>query len=152
MSNFNDKIDNKRGELYLQRFTNEINHLKDSEQEADTERVEKLEEIIKSLQQTQPKNSNNIDSYFNNIDKHIYTKPWNRLPIFHRIEKMKEFIKENVEDDYEHKEKLVSELTQLLSEKKLNTKKYVDYDSTECKIVDFSTLKFEKDGTYQLKS
>ena len=150
--NFGTRIDKIRDSLNKQRFIDELEFLKTNDN-PEKQRIQMLDKIANGPVHKELTNkSTDIKNYFNDIDKHIYTKPWSKLPVFHKVEKMKEYINETVEKNYEHKEKLIKELTDLLMGKKFTAKKYIDYDQEKCKIVSFSALKFETDGIYTIKT
>lgn len=139
-----DKIKN---ENFRTRITDEIEYLKNnnslnifenkdmlSDQEQINKRLLDLEIILKKSEE--PKKHN----IFSEVDKYIYKKPWNRLSSFHKIVKIKEFIKDNYGEG-ELQTKIINEIVKAIQENKMNTKKQVVYDFSKEKIESVPVLK-----------
>jgi len=146
-----NKIDNIRNQNYKQRFINELDCLtkddaykiqnicKDNDaSDAISNRVIQLKTIIKNIDN---RNDSNKKNMFDELEKYMYKKPWHRLNNIHKINKLKEFVKENMDDQ---KEEILKELIDLVNKKKINTKKAVDYDYENEKILSINVLKYNK--------
>lgn len=149
----NNKIEHLRYNLACQRFDNEINFLKDQDNKDEyEERIVLLNKIKDTLvkptvlKTTKEKR----EDMFKEIDKHIYKKPWNRLKPIHRLEKVKQFVNTEFDEESETKrKKILADLTKHINNGKLNTKKSVVYDPKEEKILSMPALKVKKD-TYSI--
>lgn len=91
------------------------------------------------------------DNMFKEIDKYTYKKQWNKLATFHKIVKIKEYIKEAIIYE-EIQNELILKLTKYAEENSINSKKYVVYDPNSEKILSMPCIIIEADKkTYQLK-
>lgn len=138
------------------KFQNELDYLKsnrldDNNTDWIQSRIEKLELIIQQINEDEEvfkrTKKNNVKDMFIEIDKYIYKKPWSRLTNFHKINRITEFVNDNIDET--RKEYILNELVTMVNDKKLNTKNKVDYDSQNCKIIKIKVLK-EKDGVYSI--
>lgn len=88
---------------------------------------------------------------FTEIDKFIYKKQWNKLSPYHKIVKLKEYVKDTYNDG-KLQDEIVKKLISYAEEGKINSKKYVIYDPSAEKILSIPvlTVDLEKE-TYQLK-
>jgi hypothetical protein len=145
---FDINFDKRKNELLIKRFENEITYLENNQ---DTvilsisgknngdnvkERIEKLKEILK---ETKKIKTDKIQGIFDEVDKHIYKKSWNKLLAYHKIIKVKEYIK-NTYGEGDFQTQIIEELTKLIDEKKINTKKCVEYDKDKEKIIKIPIL------------
>jgi len=154
------KIDDIRNENHKQRFINEQNCLtkdtmyktqntiKDNIDNARFVRVNQLETIINMINDEQKNNIKNIFDV-NEIEKYMYKKPWHRLNNIQRINKLEEYIKNNLDTQ---QEEILKELTDLVVKNKINTKKAVDYNYENEKIISIHVLKYnKKEKVYEIK-
>lgn len=88
------------------------------------------------------------DAIISEIDKYTYKKQWNKLTSFHKIVKLKQFVKE-VYGDGDLQTELVNKLVKSTEDGKMNTKKSVIYDpncekilSVPCLTVDLTKKTF----------
>ena len=90
------------------------------------------------------------DNMFKEISKNTYKKPWNKLIAFHKIVKIREFIKEHYGEG-EMQNEIITMLSKHIDDGKINTKKFVVYDPNAEKILSLSCLEvnLEKD-TYKI--
>lgn len=139
--NFNTKIQN---ELIYLRGNDNVFNLSDKEIGM---RIDGLSTILGTTKRV----SNKKEDMFKEMDKHIYKKQWNRLTPFHKMVKIKEFIKEQYEEgDFQNA--MIAELTKLVNENNFNTKKFVTYDPNMEKILSMSCLVVNVEKkTYQIK-
>lgn len=87
----------------------------------------------------------------NDINKLVFQKSWNKLPDYHKMEKIKEYVT-NLINDKKQQKTIITDLNNLIISKKLGVK-IVDYDSTNCVIKSISILVYnEKDKTYEIKN
>ncbi len=98
---------------------------------------------LESLIDTATKEMNPVqtqkDNIFKEFDKYTYKKQWNRLLSFHKIQKIKEYMDANIENEKMRTE-IIETMTNLVSEGKINTKKYVIYDRSAEKIISVPCL------------
>jgi len=139
------RINELRKYLYKQRFTNEIDYLSanivdDDADNIHTQRINKLKTIIDSMVK---KEKDNIADMFNKIDEFAYKNQWYRLNDVYKLNKIKEYLNEIIKDDDERTD-IFEKLTELVNNKKLTTKKTVDYDQAKEKINSISVLKYNK--------
>jgi DNA-binding ferritin-like protein len=93
-----------------------------------------------------------LNDELDELTRMVYKKPWNRLPEYHKVSKIKEYVKRLTDNKKVIKE-LEIKLTIMVEDKKLNTKKHVEYDHKECIIKKINILEFNKeDDTYTFTS
>ena len=153
-------IDNIRTANLTAKFQNELDYLNNTNslniftngQETDLElRKQQLESIINNNQDKITINTTSAkDELFKEIDKYTYKKQWNKLLAFHKIVKIKEYVKETVKDN-ELQEEIILKLSDYASQGRINTKKYVVYDPNLEKILSFPCLVVDNEKkTYQI--
>ena len=64
----------------------------------------------------------------------VYTKKWNRLPIYHRLQKLRQYMDEKYKDN-EKRQDIESKLTKMINDGELKSCKQIQYDSEICKII-----------------
>ena len=85
------------------------------------------------------------------MDKYIYKKQWNKLLSFHKIVKLKEYLKQITPNETMYNE-LVEKCSKFAEEGRINTKKSVVYDPSAEKILSMPCLTIDIDkNTYQIK-
>ena len=104
-----------------------------------------IEDSDDDITSSQSLTNNNITS--DSIDEYYYKKPWNKLNIIHKKIKLKEFVN-NLMIKRNEKKKLISDLIQLLNQKKITKKNEIDYDNINGKIISISLLKFKNNKYY----
>jgi len=170
-------IDTIRKELFKERFVAELKQLEqdkeymmDSEsddEELDTDeennknwtenrindlkKIIKLEEgVISDGKESYKKTNKTLQDDLDEMNNIIFKMAWNRLPVYHKIVKIEEYIKELIPNAKLQKE-VTEKLVDLVNKKKLNTKKYVNYNSLDCKIIDINILKYDdKTNEYEI--
>ena len=146
VDNFNRKLRNEldyiRNSGNMGLFSN-INH-----QNID-ERTTLLETLLNVPIEKKDSFQQQKNNLFKELDKYIYKKQWNKLLPFHKIVKIKEYLKETIQNETMHNE-LVVKLSKLAEEGKINTKKFVIYDPSAEKILSMPCLVIEE-NTYQIK-
>ena len=111
-----------------------------------------LEDKIEFVKNDFKRKNKTLKDDLDEINKLVYNKTWKKLPIFHKIVKIEEFIKDLV-DDKNLQNEIIKELTKLVEDKKLNRAGIVDYDSQKGKILSISLFKFDpKTNTYEIKN
>lgn len=85
----------------------------------------------------------------NNITEteEYYKKSWNKLNIIHKKIKIKEFIN-NLPINKDTKKNIIANLLSLLSNKKINKNKDIEYDNINGKIISIPMLKCKNDKYY----
>ena len=136
MATISNELENLAKSFKIYRFSTELGNLKENND--DDAKIEKISKILNSLNDIPDSITvtNKIHSAFSEIDKQVYKKPWSKLPDFHRIIKMKEYISENYPEDKSMQELLLDSI----NKHKLNTDKTVIYDQIRCKIVSIPAL------------
>ncbi len=122
-------IDSIRKQLLLQSFKNEIKFLtSDTTHTSSKDKLVQLETILGQIEKTNDVGEKkNVEKLFDEVDKVIFRRPWNRLPPIHKIVKIKEYLTNFVKDDI-LRTKISDDLINLVNTNKLNTKKHVVYD------------------------
>lgn len=157
------QIENTRDKNFNTKIKNELNYFKENKNlnlfcnatdQNIEERILNLEKIISEYKGNIKKEDDikqKKDNLFAEIDKYTYKKQWNKLPTFHKIVKLKEFINQNYgEGDFQTE--LISKLSIFADEGKINTKKYVIYDPNAEKILSIPALLVDLNKkTYQFK-
>jgi len=139
----------------LFRYQNEIDCMKQNKQEdADrikilSERVTKVQKQIKDAEQNsstkQSVDEKKSNELFDGLRNCIYKKPWARLPEFHKIVKVKEYVLSLKIQDKKQKQQLYDNLVKGIKEKKLTKKNNVVYDSDKGIITQINCVKFNED-------
>lgn len=132
-------VDNQIDEIVkdnkLFRFASELQDTTDSE------RKKHLNIIIQLLQGKHPDDAHKkLQELYTYIDKQIYKQTWTKLTKDQKIIKIKEFVKDTINDS-EERESIENELIQLINKGKLKTIRDVTYDSEQSKIITISVLK-----------
>jgi hypothetical protein len=140
-------VDKIKEKLYKQKFENELEFLK--EENFFEERINTIEKILAEPKKKSVIIKSGTDKFFEELEKYAFKKQWNRLAENHKLIKIKEFCDTNIKNDKEHKI-IYKKLEEMLYAKKLNSKKYIDYDPHDEKILNILILQNE-DGKYKLK-
>lgn len=125
-------INDKRNELNLLRYQNELEHMKEQNNE---EKIQLLEKAVFSFNKEEKKDKL-ID-----LNQYIYQKPWTRLTEFHKINRLEDYINRLTENKNERKNAL-NKLKTFLTNKKL-TSKIIIYDQKEGKINEITCVKIK---------
>lgn len=132
-------VNDKRVELNLLRYQNELECMKEQQ---DDEKIKLLEKAVLSFKKEEPKDKL-ID-----LNHYIYQKPWTRLTEFHKINRLENYINSLTDNKNERKTAL-TKLKTLLTNKKL-TSKTVVYDQKEGKITEITCVKV-KDNKIEIE-
>lgn len=153
MEAITDKINPIREKLFDEKFTNEIKELESQDLPHFQERLKILKLIIENKQKSKDLKflKDNEETKHEEVTRLMFKKQWSRLPQMHKAMKIKEFI-ESLSLNKKLIKKLTKELTNAIYEGKLRSKKDVNYDSVNCKIISISALDYnENQKTYKLK-
>lgn len=134
---FSKSITQIRQSLYKTSLTNELNHLNPNSSKA-----KELTNIITTLTET------TANPGTNDVDQYIYKRIWRLLHPIHRLVKITEYVKDNIDEQYQTN--ILTQLTDLINNKKLTSKKHITYDPLQEKIIAIHALKFKK-GKYTIK-
>ncbi len=95
----------------------------------------------------------NIINFVDDANKDIYEKQWGKIPIFHKMEKVKEFLEITNLDDEEKKEKL-TEIKDMIVNKELKNKdiEYKNSKIYKMKNVDLDDYELEDDDISEEKN
>lgn len=131
-------------DLMMHHFRSQLEYNKMNNNDGDTLKIEKLENIIALMGETkgETKKKNKKDEFFGKIDNAVFAQKWKYLSQYHKNIKLKEYIesickRENC--DINNLEKL------LLDNDKIN--KYVVYDNVIMKITEITALKYNSENT-----
>jgi len=148
IDNFNRKLQN---ELDYFNSGNNINIFGNLHEQDMNERTKLLEMLLNIPIKKQNTLQQQKDNIFKEIDKYTFRKQWNKLLPFHKIVKLKEYIKENIEDEQMQNE-IIEKLIIYANDGRINTKKYVIYDPNAEKILSMPCLTVDFDKKiYQIK-
>ena len=159
MSQFESRIMKLRNELFMMKFLNEIEHLKKNDicDMLTDDRALSLTKIINMknpfmYEKLEPKKKENeLNDYFDKINKNAYGQQWNSLPKFHKSIKLKEF-SVGLTDVANLQEEIYSKLIDGLNKKHIHTSKTVTYDQNKKTIISINGFEFNKsDNTYTYK-
>lgn len=140
------EIQEIRKDLFRKRFENELNDIngKPEKYEEDIERLEDIKQIIISIDKRREKDKGKRKLEFSEINNMMYKKQWRYLKPFHRVVKMKEYIRENIDENLQ--KEIIDKVTKLLNKNKLKSSKYVEYNHDICKVIKFNALEINEDG------
>lgn len=124
MNSINIEIERVKKSFFIQRLTNELETL-----EKDTPKHQMISKIHTEITQ----NTNKLDDTMGKVEASIYTKKWVRLPEYYKIKKITEYMNEKHKDNPERKT-IEDKLIQLVKDGKLNSCKFVKYDTEKCQI------------------
>lgn len=154
--NYNKIIDDIRHSHVLARFESEREYLEveinnpDRDHEEFKDRLDKINKILDTLKQ--PKNNTKNEGIYEEINKYLYKKPWNRLNPIQRSNKMREYLKTIIVDET-FRSQVETEIIKHINDKKLHTKKSVVYDHVNEKVESVPALKLNMDSkTYEIKA
>lgn len=150
-------IDTIKQQNFIFKIQSEMDYLKKNDKSFGlseteiTDRLQLLEDIMNNKEckrkMTVADEKNNL---FKEIDKYTYKKQWNKLLAFHKIVKIKEFIKDKYGDG-PLQDEINTKLSTYINEGKINTKKYITYDPNAEKILSVSCLDVDMDNkTYKI--
>jgi len=151
INNFNKKLQN---ELDYFKGNNNTNIFTNLQEHNINERTELLEKLLNMPIKKQNTLQQQKDNLFKEIEKYTYKKQWNKLIPFHKIVKLKEYIKENAESigNEQIQNEILEQLIKYANEGRINTKKYIIYDPNAEKILAMPCLIIDLEkNTYQLK-
>jgi len=144
MTSINIELERIKKSFFIQRLKDEIEEIDNmDEDELDENTKAKYELIMRvhtDLTQTQKNLSTLLEDAYNNV----YTKKWNKLPNYHKVQKIKEYLNEKYKSEPESKKKEIEQkLISLVQEGKLNSCRLVDYDTINKKINKVTLTKTE---------
>jgi hypothetical protein len=158
-----DKIDAAVDELNLKRYSSELDYCHDWLHEETIkddpvkvayikERMVRLEELQNSYVKKDVTTKNTL---FEEVDKYIYKRPWNKLQSYHRSVKLTDYIN-NTYSAYPSKDKLLTEVIALVDKGELSSCKMVKYDAknetvSHVPALKFSDTAFDVNTTFAIK-
>jgi len=149
------RVDEIRLILNKKRFTNELKYLTENSTDKDEEvndRILKLTKIVKNLENQKKDSKKNLkEEYFDEISRYVFRQEWKKLTPFHQNIKMNEYINSLVPEINKNKKEIITKLSKLINDKKLNKKDQVKYNPKEEKIESISIL-IKNDETYDIKN
>lgn len=145
-------IDNIRHQLFVMKFTNQLEYLQKNTTEEDNEwkdeTIMQLNTIIDKYVVKKKKKITKREQMSMDIDKYVYMKEWHRLQNGHRMKLIDDYLEKKYTDPL--KSDLRSRFEKLVSVGKLNRKKHVIYDRSITEITSIPALKIT-DGKITLK-
>ena len=130
--NISKEIDNVAKSLKLYYLMNLLNNI----EEKDKSKIQEEINIINTQRELEKQDK--IQKAFKDTDKLIYNQLWRKLPIFHKLIKIKEFVNLNHNGSEDIENMLISKL----NNKELPDKNIV-YDTKLGIIKDITNIKFE---------
>ena len=148
LKNFNKKLSNELDYFHDSKNINIFTNIQEQDMNTRIKILQLLLNVpVKKIDTVQQQKEN----MFKEIDKYTYKKQWNKLAAFHKIVKIKEYIKETVLDETMQDE-IILKLSKYTEENSINSKKYIVYDPNTEKILSMPCLVIDIDKkTYQLK-
>jgi hypothetical protein len=133
MSSIHNEIDHAKKILLITRINNEMNNLDKTDK-----KYKLFTNILASL--TNVKISS-LNETIEKINVNMYQKSWNKLHNFHKIIKIKEFIRKNFNDkNIEFQQNLECKLCDAVKAGQLNSAKLVTYDKSKSEIIKIPCL------------
>jgi len=131
--------------LTLAKFEKEIEYLEKND--GPSERIQFLKKIVYTLQshKNTQTTSGDMNCYFDKMEKLTFSKLWSKLPEFHKIKKINEYVDEHPE--FGKSRKLLIDAVQ---KGLINTAKSIKY--AKSKIISIPALGITSKGEYFLKS
>ena len=161
-----NEIDEIAKMLKLHRYKSELDFLNmpnDDSNDDKKKKKNKISTIIEIINDIDPdykietilrtKESNSFiktKNMFSEMTKMVYMKPWKKLPEFHRIVKLKEYIEKNYGNDTDKYKNIESLLLGAIEKKELGRDDHVIYDTQNCEIISIPILK-ETNGAFKLE-
>lgn len=143
---FNNHINIVQSEIdYLS--GNELPEMEDKDN-----KIGELNEIMDNLKKNINDNKKDFrDKMFEEIDKYTFKKPWNRLPTFHKKDRITKYINSTYGEGKFQREVMLA-LLKYIDEGQLNTKAAIEYDHKNEQILSIPALKIDIDEkTYAIK-
>lgn len=133
MNSINIEIERSKRKFFIQRLENELADLDNT-----TPRYEYVNGIYNSLTKT----SNDLGKMLDEVSNNVYTKKWNRMPNYHKLQKIREYLDEKYKNNPKRVD-IEKTLFGYVNDGKLNSCKFVDYDTTTFKINKITISKTE---------
>ncbi len=135
MDTYHKRLDGVIYNLHKKRFTNELNYLQNNSTDTDdTDIIARINHLLLIIEAMDEENKNQKADIYTNLEKYEYKKKWFRIKTIYKIKKIKEYVEDNFSEDVQ--DDLYNILIDLLNNtKKLNTKRAVEYDMDEEKIL-----------------
>jgi hypothetical protein len=133
MNSINIEVERAKKRFFVQRLQNEMTTL-----DKTTLRYKQLKDIYDKLTEE----GTNLENVLMMASELAYAKKWTRITQYHKIQKIKEYVKEKIVDETERNKK-EAELLSMVLNGKLNSSKNVIYDDKECKITKIILSKTE---------
>ena len=124
MNSINIEIERIKKKFFIQRLENELEDIDEKDP-----RYEYINKIHNDLTST----ANDLGKMLDEASNNVYTKKWNRMPIYHKIQKIREYLNETRKDDPK-RDDIEKLLMEYIKDGKINSCRIVDYDTTTFKI------------------
>ena len=136
MNSINIELERTKKKFFIRRLQNELDDTDKS-----SERYKYLKSIHTSLTATKENELNMLLEQAKNAE---YSRKWNRLPQYHKCQKIREYVA-RVYDSKPEKYEIEKKLLQYVYDDTLNSCKQVDYDTEKQSI---RKIKLSKTETY----
>jgi DNA repair ATPase RecN len=133
MNSINIEIERIKKKFFIQRLKSELEELNENDP-----RYDYISKIYNELTSS----SNDLNKMLDEASNNVYTKKWNRMPNYHKMQKIREYLDETRKYDPKRNE-IEKLLMERIKDGKLNSCKFVDYDSTTFKIKKITLSKTE---------
>jgi hypothetical protein len=133
MNSINIEIERIKKKFFIQRLQNELDVLDESDPKYD---------YIKKIHNELTQVSNNLGTLLDEASNNVYTKKWNRMPNYHKMQKIREYLDETHKDDPK-RDDIEKMLMERIKDGKLNSCKFVDYNTSTFKIAKITLSKTE---------
>ena len=124
----------------LYRYESELNETKDEERIAVLKY--NMEQLVKPSEITT--NISHQDTFYTEIDGLMFKKQWNRMQVYHRLIKLKEYLV-NTYKDHPLFDEICDKLSSSVENGKLTTKKSIIYDNVNAIITSIPALTIHED-------
>lgn len=128
MNSINIEIERIKKKLFIDRVKNELDSLGDGH--TDIERYTYIRKVYAELTRT---DECNLETFVDNMTSNVYTKKWNRIPIYHQIQKIREYVSEKY-DSNDKRNEIETKLVKMANDGMLKSCKNVTYDNITFKI------------------
>lgn len=137
MNSINIELERTKKILFIERLHNEIEFLEekyDIEPDSKTSGIPRYDFLMNIYKELMDDKKTSLDGMFDAMNDGMYKKKWNRLPTFHKLRKIKEYLDSRDYDEIKKKE-IYNEIKKKIEAGEMNTCKSVIYDTVECKIM-----------------
>lgn len=133
MNSINIEVERIKKKFFIRRLQSELETLDETNPKYD---------YIKKIYNELTHVTNNLGTLLDEASNNVFSKKWNRMPNYHKMQKIREYLDETHKDDPKRDE-IEKMLMEKIKDGKLNSCKFVDYDTTTFKIKKITLSKAE---------